>query len=251
MHMNIIEIENLSHRFPDGTLGIDRINLTIQEGTLVVISGQNGSGKTTLLRHLNGLLLPDRGTVRLSGVSVSKDLVKARQIVGMVFQDSDSQIVGETVYDDVAFGPENLCLDRSEIKRRVYDALKAVGLKGLAEQRPHLLSGGEKRRLAIAGVLSMKPKVIVFDEPFSNLDYPGIRQLLEQVLSLHEAGHTIIVATHELEKVIAHANHLVIMKDGTVVRDGMPDEMVKGVEAFGVREPYNSRPGMEIRSWLN
>jgi len=249
--MNIIEIENLSHRFPDGTLGIDRINLTIQEGTFVVISGQNGSGKTTLLRHLNGLLLPDRGTVRLSGVSVSKDLVKARQIVGMVFQDSDSQIVGETVYDDVAFGPENLCLDRSEIKRRVYDALKAVGLKGLAEQRPHLLSGGEKRRLAIAGVLSMKPKVIVFDEPFSNLDYPGIRQLLEQVLSLHEAGHTIIVATHELEKVIAHANHLVIMKDGTVVRDGMPDEMVKGVEAFGVREPYNSRPGMEIRSWLN
>ena len=249
--MNIIEIENLSHRFPDGTLGIDGINLTIQEGTFVVISGQNGSGKTTLLRHLNGLLLPDRGTVRLSGVSVSKDLVKARQIVGMVFQDSDSQIVGETVYDDVAFGPENLCLDRSEIKKRVYDALEAVGLTGLAEQRPHLLSGGEKRRLAIAGVLSMKPGVIVFDEPFSNLDYPGIKQLLEQVLSLHKTGHTIIVATHELEKVIAHADHLVIMKDGTVVRDGLPDEMVKGVEAFGVREPYNSRPGMEIRSWLN
>ena len=249
--MNIIEIENLSHRFPDGTLGIDEINLTIQEGTFVVISGQNGSGKTTLLRHLNGLLLPDRGTVRLSGVPVSKNLVKARQIVGMVFQDSDSQIVGETVYDDVAFGPENLCLDRSEIKRRVYDALEAVGLTGLAEQRPHLLSGGEKRRLAIAGVLSMKPRVIVFDEPFSNLDYPGIRQLLEQVLSLHKAGHTIIVATHELEKVIAHADHLVIMKDGTIVRDGLPDEMVKGVEAFGVREPYNSRPGMEIRSWLN
>ena len=249
--MNIIEIENLSHRFPDGTLGIDEINLTIQEGTFVVISGQNGSGKTTLLRHLNGLLLPDRGTVRLSGVPVSKNLVKARQIVGMVFQDSDSQIVGETVYDDVAFGPENLCLDRSEIKRRVYDALEAVGLTGLAEQRPHLLSGGEKRRLAIAGVLSMKPRVIVFDEPFSNLDYPGIRQLLEQILSLLKAGHTIIVATHELEKVIAHADHLVIMKDGTIVRDGLPEEMVKGVEAFGVREPYNSRPGMEIRSWLN
>ncbi len=97
----------------------------------------------------------------------------------------------------------------------------------------------------------MKPRVIVFDEPFSNLDYPGIRQLLEQVLSLHRAGHTIIVATHELEKVIAHADHLVIMKDGTIVRDGLPEEMVKGVEAFGVREPYNSRPGTEIRSWLN
>ena len=147
--MNIIEINNLSHRFPDGTLGIDRINLTIQEKSFVVIGGQNGSGKTTLLRHLNGLLLPDTGTVRLAGVPVSQNLVQARQMVGMVFQDADSQIVGETVYDDVAFGPENLCLDRRKIKQRVSDALAAVGLTALAEQRPHLLSGGEKRRLPL------------------------------------------------------------------------------------------------------
>lgn len=235
--MNIIEIKNLSHRFSDGTLGLDNINLKIREGAFVVISGQNGSGKTTLLRHLNGLLISDSGTVLLAGAPVADNLVRARQMIGMVFQDVDSQIVGETVYDDVAFGPENLSLDRSEVKRRVSNTLKAVSLTELADRRSHLLSGGEKRRLAIAGILVMEPRVLVFDEPFSNLDYPGVRQLLEQVLSLHQAGHTILVATHELEKVIAHADHLIVMKDGKVVRDGLPNEMVKGVEAFGVREP--------------
>ena len=106
--MNLLEIENLSHRYPDGTRGVEDINLTILEGEFVVIAGQNGSGKTTLLKHLNGLLLPDTGMVRIAGISVSQDLVRARQMVGMVFQDSDSQIVGETVHNDVAFGPENL-----------------------------------------------------------------------------------------------------------------------------------------------
>lgn len=249
--MNILEIENLSHRFSDGTLGIDRINLTIQEGEFVVIAGQNGSGKTTLLRHLNGLLLPETGSVRLDGVRVEQDLARARQMVGMVFQDADSQIVGETVYDDVAFGPENLCLDRREIKKRVSMAIKDVGLADLSEQRPHLLSGGEKRRLTIAGVLAMKPKVLAFDEPFSSLDYPGVKQVLGQIVSLYRTGHTILVITHDLEKVISHADRLVIMKDGKVVKDGLPDEILLEVETFGVREPCASRLGMEARSWLS
>lgn len=240
--MNIIEITNLSHRFSNGTLGLDNINLDIQEGSFVVIGGQNGSGKTTLLRHLNGLLMPERGVVFVAGVSVADNLVRARQMVGMVFQDADSQIVGETVYDDVAFGPENLSLDKKEIRRRVSNTLRSVSLTELADQRPHLLSGGEKRRLAIAGILAMKPRIVVFDEPFSNLDFPGVKNLLEQILSLHQAGHTILIATHELEKIIAHADHLVIMKDGKIVRDGLPDQVVKGVEAFGVKEPL-------INSW--
>ena len=249
--MNIIEIENLSHRFSDGTLGLDNVNITIKEGAFVVIAGQNGSGKTTLLRHLNGLLLPSSGTVRIAGVPVTENLTRARQMVGMVFQDADSQIVGETVYDDVAFGPENLCLDRKEVERRVSKALKVVGLLEFANQKPHLLSGGEKRRLSIAGILAMEPKVLVFDEPFSNLDYPGVKQVLKQILALYQSGHTILVAAHNLEEIIAHADRLVIMKEGRVARDGLPAQLMNELETFGIREPYAFRLGMEVQSWLN
>jgi biotin transport system ATP-binding protein len=249
--MKIIEIENLSHRFADGTHGLKNINLTIEQGTFVVIAGQNGSGKTTLLRHLNGLLLPTTGTVRLEGIPVPENLIRARQMVGMVFQDADSQIVGETVSDDVAFGPENLCLDRGEVKKRVARALDLVSLLDLKNQKPHLLSGGEKRRLAIAGILAMEPKVLVFDEPFSSLDYPGIKQVLKQIISLHQAGHTILVAAHDLEKVIAHTDRLVIMNDGKVVKDGLPGQLLGELEAFGIRQPCAYRLGAEVGSWLN
>jgi biotin transport system ATP-binding protein len=249
--MNIIEIENLTHRFSDNFIGLDRVNLKIREGEFVVIAGANGSGKTTLLRHLNGLLLPDAGTVRVSGFSVAQKPKQARQFVGMVFQDADTQIVGETVYDDVAFGPENLCLPEQEIKKRVEDALKAVGLWEFRHHRPHFLSGGEKRRLAIAGVLTMKPRVLVFDEPFSNLDYPGIRQVLSQMLKLHRQGHTMLVTTHDLEKVIAHAQRLVIMRKGRLVRDGLPGNLMEEVEQFGIRSPCSFQFKGEFTSWLN
>jgi biotin transport system ATP-binding protein len=249
--MNIIEIENLSHRFADGTIGIQGINLAIRQGSLVVIAGPNGSGKTTLLRHLNGLLLPTEGIVRLADVPIEKDLLKARQYVGMMFQDADSQIVGETVYEDVAFGPENLRLDRREVQERVGRALHTVGLQDLADQRPHLLSGGEKRRLAIAGVLAMEPHVIVFDEPFASLDYPGVKQVLRHILELNRSGYTIVVTTHDLEKIIAHADRLILMQSGTIVRDGKPEEIVDYLEACGVRKPCSYRLGVEADSWLN
>jgi len=148
----------------------------------------------------------------------------------MVFQDADSQIVGETVCDDVAFGPENLCLHRSEVKRRVSNSLKIVGMLDFKDQKPHLLSGGEKRRLAIAGI---------------------VKQILKQIVSLHRSGHTVLVAAHDLEKVIAHADRLVIMKDGKVVKDGMPSQLLGKLEPFGIREPCASRLGMEVPSWLN
>jgi biotin transport system ATP-binding protein len=249
--MSIIEIENLTHRFADGTLGLTDLDLQIKEGAFMVIAGPNGSGKTTLLKHLNGLLLPTSGTVRLAGFSVTRNLVKARQFVGMIFQDPDSQIVGETVYDDVAFGPENLCLTRSQIQKRVSSALDLVGLTDFADQRPHLLSGGEKRRLAIAGILAMQPRIIVFDEPFSSLDYPGVKQVLQQILALHQSGHTIIVTTHDLEKIIAHADRLVFMNNGRIERDGPPQEIVHEAEAYGVRVPCATRLGMDMVTWLN
>jgi biotin transport system ATP-binding protein len=249
--MAIIEIENLSHQFEDGSYGIKNVSISVEEGSFVIIAGPNGSGKTTLMRHLNGLLLPTAGTVKLAGVSVSQDVVKARQFVGMMFQDADSQIVGETVYEDVAFGPENLCLERVEIKRRVALALNTAGLMHNPDQRPHLLSGGEKRRLAIAGILAMNPRVIVFDEPFASLDYPGVQQVLSHILDLHKSGRTILMVTHDLEKVIAHADRLVVMQSGQIVKDGPPAAILPQVEEFGVRQPCDARLGMELRSWLN
>jgi biotin transport system ATP-binding protein len=249
--MDVIEIKNLSHRFADGSYGIKNINFVIPQGSFVVITGPNGSGKTTLLRHLNGLLQPTTGTVKLDGVSVEDDPVRARQFVGMMFQDADSQIVGETVYEDVAFGPENLRLERAEIKRRVAGALNTAGLTEFSEYRPHLLSGGEKRRLAIAGILAMKPQVIVFDEPFASLDYPGVRQVLRHILALHQSGRTILIVTHDLEKVIAHADRLIVMQAGQVVKDDLPHRILPEVEKFGVRQPCDARLGMEPRSWLN
>jgi biotin transport system ATP-binding protein len=247
----ILQIENLTHRFPDGTIGLDRVSLDVAEGSFVVIAGANGSGKTTLLRHLNGLLLPTSGTVRVAGVAVSDHLVRARTLVGMMFQDADSQIVGETVYEDIAFGPENLRLGRPEIDQRVQEAMAATGLAHLAEKRPHLLSGGEKRRLAIAGILAMRPRVIVFDEPFSSLDYSGVRQVLEQILQLHRTGRTILLTTHDLDKVLAHADRLVFMAGGRIERQGPPLSLVAGAEAFGVRRPRAAGLGVEAFSWLN
>lgn len=249
--MNIIEIKELSHMFSNGTPALDNIDLSVKQGEFIVIAGPNGSGKTTLLRHLNGLLFPTDGTVMVDGVSVSEDPVRARRIVGMVFQDSDTQIIGETVREDVAFGPENLCLGRKEIEQRISDALRITGLTCLADAKPHLLSGGEKRKLAIAGVLAMNPEVIAFDEPFSNLDHPGTRQVLKQIIELHERGRTIIITTHDLEKVIAHANRLIIMADGKIARAGSPEQIISDTEMFGIKEPYFSRMGLGMISWLS
>ncbi len=233
----IIEIENLVHRFADGTLGLDGITLAIAEGAFVVLAGANGSGKTTLLRHLNGLLAPTSGSVRVAGLPVGEDLVRARKLVGMIFQDAESQIVGETVHADVAFGPENLRLPRAEVERRVAAALAAVELDAVPDRRPHLLSGGEKRRLSIAGVLAMDPRVLVFDEPFSNLDYPGVRQVLRQMVTLHRSGRTLVVTTHDLDKVLAHADRLILLARGRVAADGAPAAVAAWAEAHGVRRP--------------
>ena len=249
--MEIIRVAHLDHRFADGTRALDDVTFDVAEGELTVIAGANGSGKTTLLRHLNGLLIPQCGAVSVCGHSVKRDPAAARRRVGLVFQDADSQIVGETVYDDVAFGPENLCLARPEIDRRVKQALAAVELTGLEERRPYHLSGGEKRRLAIAGVLAMAPRVMLLDEPFSNLDYPSTCRVLEQLLSLHREGHTLIITTHDLEKVIAHARRLIVMAKGRIVADGSPAVTIVDIQRYGIRPPCSVQLGQGIRPWVN
>ncbi len=231
----IIDVQNLSHWFSNGTMGVDHVNLSIPQGEFVIMAGPNGSGKTTLLQHLNGLVMPSEGIVSIKGVPVKGNLLRARKMVGMVFQDADSQIVGETVREDVAFGPENLGLDPATVDCQTDGALKKVGLSHKADISPHLLSGGEKRRLAIAGVLSMQPEIILFDEPFSNLDYPGICQVVDQMKALKGDGRTIVVTSHDMDPVIGLADRLVILNRGRIVRQGDPLSVAMDAAAFGIR----------------
>ena len=244
--MSLIEIRGLTHRFPDGTTALSAVDLDIDHGEFVVLAGRNGSGKTVLVRHINGLLLPTSGTVCVGGVSVSKNLMAARLRVGMIFQDADSQIVAESVSEEVAFGPRNLRWAPSEVEHRVEAVLERVGLSALSEREPHTLSGGEKRRLAIAGVLVMDPEILVLDEPLATLDYPGVKEVLEALLSLHAEGRTIVLITHDLSRVVSHANRLVVMDHGSVVLDGPPDRIGPLVEEYGVRKPTVG----DNHSWL-
>lgn len=249
--MALIEIHNLFHHFANGAAGLCEINLCIDAGEFVIIAGANGSGKSTLLRHLNGLLHPSQGAVYLDGHKVTRGWRQARQMVGFVFQDADCQIVGETVRDDVAFGPRNLSLPILQIQQRTDQALQAVGLAHLADQHPQTLSGGEKRRLAIAGALAMRPRILVCDEPFANLDYPGLRQVLTHITRLHHQGITIVLASHDIENVIAHASRLVIMQAGRIVRDDHPQHLMGELETYSVRQPCTVRWGQPLQSWLN
>ncbi len=246
----MIEIKNLHHHYPDGTRALKGIDLAISKGEFLLICGPNGSGKTTLIRLISGLLKPTAGSVQVNGLDPIRDSREVRRLVGMVFQDPDSQIVGETVKEDVAFGPENLGLPPKEITERVDWALRVMGLKDLSEKPCYLLSGGEKRRLAIAGVLAMRPEVILFDEPFSFLDYPGIREVLKHMVHLNREGHTLVVTTHDVEKVIAHVDRIAIIHNGELKKAGPPEELMLKLPEFGIRPPCYALFGKGKVSWL-
>ncbi|MFP4475547.1 MAG: energy-coupling factor ABC transporter ATP-binding protein [Desulfatibacillaceae bacterium] len=246
----LIRFENASHRFADGAYGIHGVNLLVGPGEFVLVVGRNGSGKTTLLRHMNGLVAPTEGRVLVRGRDTRKASRFARESVGMVFQHPDTQIVGETVALDVAFGPENLGLPRAEVDARTAWSIEAVGLGELGERAPHLLSGGEKRRLAVAGILAMRPAAVVFDEPFNSLDRQGVMQVLREMVRLRESGVTVVVTTHDLDKVLAHADRLIIMEHGEVAGDGAPAGLLEAVARHGVHCPIAARLGVEACTWL-
>ena len=247
----VIEIKNVHLRYPDGTHALKGVDLTISKGEFFLICGRNGSGKTSLLRLITGLIKPTSGAIRIDGEDSAEGNRKGRPPVGLVFQDADSQILGETVREDVAFGPENLGLPAEEVRERVDGALRWMGLEALAEKPCHLLSGGEKRRLSIAGILAMKPQTILFDEPFSHLDYPSIQEVLRQMLRLHRDGHTLVVTTHDVEKVIAHVDRIAILHQGEIKSAGPPDELVSTLSDFGIRPPCYALLGQEKLSWLS
>jgi biotin transport system ATP-binding protein len=248
--MVILETRNLTKVFSNGVVALQAVNFCVRRGEMVVVAGCNGSGKTVLARHLNGLLRPSAGEVLVAGEAVTRNPVEARRRVGLVFQDSDSQIVGETVTADVAFGPENLGLTPAEVNTRVTGALEAVGLTTYAAWRPQQLSGGQKRKLAIAGVLAMRPQIMVLDEPFTGLDYPGVIQVLSQLVRLRRDGQTLVVITHELEKVLAHADRLALLHAGRLVAEGRPEELLDRVEEYGIKKPFGANRPVETMTWL-
>jgi biotin transport system ATP-binding protein len=247
----MIEVSDLHHRYPDGTVALNGINLTVSDGEFLLICGSNGSGKTTLARIMTGLLKPTSGAVHVNGLDAFRYSKDIRRTVGIVFQEADSQIVGETVREDVSFGPENLGLSPGEIAERTAEALQVLGLEGVAEKPCYLLSGGEKRRVAIAGVLAMRPQTLLFDEPFSHLDYPGVREVLRTMIRRHDEGHTLVVTTHDVEKVIAHVTRIAVIQKGRLEASGSPDELLMRLRDFGIRPPCYALLGKDRLSWLN
>jgi biotin transport system ATP-binding protein len=261
----LFEVRNLSKVFPDGNTALDGLNLEIIEGQCMLVAGSNGSGKTILMRILAGLLDASGGDLLFRGEPLAQVLGKGafgkgasgksgnfRQELGIVFQDADAQFVGETAEEDVSFGPSNLALDKEETEKRTREALVKTGLWEKRKFPPRRLSGGEKRRLAIAGVLAMNCRIIIMDEPFANLDWPGVVQVLRSIRDLKADGKTLIILTHELEKALALGDRLVILDRGRIQDSGKPQEVLDRLRPeYGVRDPRHCYRSVEDCSWLD
>ncbi|MER3456453.1 MAG: energy-coupling factor transporter ATPase [candidate division GAL15 bacterium] len=231
----LIEVSHLTHVYHLGTpqevRAVQDVCLTIHPGEFLALVGGNGSGKSTLAKHLNALLLPTEGSVRVAGMDTRdpQALWEIRRRVGMVFQNPDNQIVATVVEEDVAFGPENLGLDPEEIAQRVEEALRAVGMLEHRRREPHLLSGGQKQRVAIAGVLAMRPQCLVLDEATTMLDPEGRREVLETVHRLRERERIAVVhITHNMEEACL-ADRVVVLHQGRIALEGSPREVFRDV----------------------
>lgn len=204
------------------TQALKDISLTVEQGEFLAIIGRNGSGKSTLAKHFNAILTPTSGEVWVDGISTRDEsrLFDIRQVAGMVFQNPDNQLVATIVEEDVAFGPENLGVPAAEIRQRVDEALRLVGMEAYAEHAPHLLSGGQKQRVAIAGVLAMHPKILILDESTAMLDPVGRREVLETAIRLNrERGMTVILITHHMDEAV-QADRVIVMGEGRVIMQG-------------------------------
>jgi len=253
---NIIRIENLIFEYAredegEAVKAINNISLDIEKGSFTAIIGRNGSGKSTLAKNLNGLLVPTSGTIYVKSWDTKDDdhIWDVRQTAGMVFQNPDNQLVSSIVEDDIAFGPENLGIEPTEIRARVDKALESVRMGEYRKKAAHLLSGGQKQRIAIAGVVAMRPECIIFDEPTAMLDPKGRDDIMSIIKRLHAEGITVILITHFMDEAV-QADRVVIMNDGEILLDGTPKEVFsKGelIKSVNLDVPLAVELGVRLR----
>lgn len=245
----LVHVDCASHTYPDGSVGIHDMCFSVRKNEIVAICGPNGSGKSTLIEHLNGLLLPSPGTIWVNGWTISggeqSDLWKE---VGLVFQHTDDQLFAPTVIDDVMFGLLNLGMSPADAKARAVEALETIGASGLANKLPNYLSGGQKRLVAIAGILAMRPRVIAMDEPTSDLD-PVHAGIVEKIITDLKARHgiSVVIATHDLDLAARIADRVCLVRDGSVFAEGIPREVFYDpalIEEAGLELPVT------VRTWL-
>lgn len=245
----LIHVDCASHTYPDGSIGIHEMCFHVLKDEIVALCGPNGSGKSTLIEHLNGLLLPSKGTIVVNGRSVTRgereDLWKE---VGVVFQRSEDQLFAPTVLDDVMFGPLNLGMAPEEAKRAATEALEAVGAAGLGGKLPNYLSGGQKRLVSIAGILAMKPRIIAMDEPTSDLDPVHSARIENLIVNLKTRfGISVVIATHDLELTARIADRICLVRDGAIFAEGGPREVFYDsalIHEAGLKQPDT------VMTWL-
>ena len=253
-----IEVKNLTHIYMEGTpfeaRALDSVSLSIRDGEFIGVIGHTGSGKSTLIAHLNALDRPEPGTVFVNGMDLGAkdaDLSKVRRTVGLVFQYPEYQLFEETVAKDVAFGPRNLKLPEDEVQARVRRAMEMVGLaERYADRSPFDLSGGQKRRAAIAGVLAMEPSILILDEPAAGLDPVGRREMLDLVKRIHEAGTTVVMVSHSMDDVGRLCDRLIVLEHGHVAFTGTPAEVFRHgdeLRAIGLDVPECARLAAALR----
>lgn len=256
----VLEVKALTHTYSAGTpfehKAIDNVDLEVMPGEFLGIIGHTGSGKSTLIQHLNGLLRPTDGQILLDGTDIwerPKEIRKVRFQVGLVFQYPEYQLFEETVYRDIAFGPTNMGLTGAELDRRVHDAARFAGLdEGLLQKSPFALSGGQKRRVAIAGVIAMEPEVLVLDEPSAGLDPRGREELLAHIRAYHkERGNTVVLVSHSMDEIAQNVDRIAVLSDAHVLMSGTPREVFARADelvAAGLDVPQVTRVAMALRA---
>ncbi|MGL5642630.1 MAG: energy-coupling factor transporter ATPase [Paraclostridium sp.] len=252
---DIVSVKDVSFEYvtEESTFkAIDNLTLNVKQGEFVVVIGHNGSGKSTLSKNLNAILMPTKGDICIDGLNTKEEehLWDIRQTAGMVFQNPDNQIVATIIEEDVAFGPENLGIEPVEIRKRVEEALKSVGMYELRDRQPHLLSGGQKQRVAIAGIIAMKPKCIIFDEATAMLDPSGRKEVMKTIKRLNkEENITIMHITHFMEEAV-DADRVIVMEKGMKVLEGTPKQVFSKVEklkSIGLDVPYMTELSKDLK----